>query len=200
VVSVQYKSGQSDNRKGERLTLQQTNTKLPKSTAQITGAPPHSLHEYKRPPTPISLDETDLKILGLLQDNCQLSYRKLGTMLGLSGVIIASRIKTLEEKGVLKGYMVSLDPIKLGFDLTAILYIQVEGGCLDEVGAELSQASNVIGVYEVTGDFDLIAVVKLKDRNSLNTLIKNLLIAPHVKRTLTNITLNVIKEDFKLPF
>ncbi len=180
--------------------MQQTNTKQPKSAVQITGAPPHSLQEYKRPPVSISLDETDLKILSLLQENCQLSYRKLGTMLGLSGVIIASRIKTLEEKGVLKGYMVSLDPVKLGFDLTAILYIQVEGGRLGEVGAELSHASNVIGVYEVTGDFDIIAVAKLKDRESLNTLIKNLLITPHVKRTMTNITLNVIKEDFKLPF
>jgi Lrp/AsnC family transcriptional regulator, regulator for asnA, asnC and gidA len=180
--------------------LQQTNTKQPKSPVQITGAPLHSLHEYKRPPAPISLDETDLKILSLLQENCQLSYRKLGTMLSLSGVIIASRIKTLEEKGVLKGYMVSLDPVKLGFDLTAILYIQVEGGNLGGVGAELSHASNIIGVYEVTGDFDIIAVAKVKDRESLNTLIKNLLITPHVKRTLTNITLNVIKEDFKLPF
>lgn len=187
------------NVKGEHKKLQQTNTKQPKTTAQISGSPPHPLQEYKRPPTPISLDETDLKILTLLQDNCQLSYRKLGTMLGLSGVIIASRIKTLEEKGVLKGYMVTLDPVKLGFDLTAILYIQVEGGYLGEVGAELSRTSNVIGVYEVTGDFDIIAVAKLKDRESLNTLIKNLLITPHVKRTLTNITLNIIKEDFKIP-
>ena len=113
---------------------------------------------------------------------------------------MASRIKVLEEKGVLRGYMVILDPIKLGYDLTAIIYVQVEGGYLKDVESELSRAGNVIGVYEVTGDFDVIAVAKLKDRESLNALIKNLLITPHVKRTLTNITLNVIKEDFKLPF
>jgi Lrp/AsnC family leucine-responsive transcriptional regulator len=57
----------------------------------------------------------DIKILGILQDNCQLSYRKLGTMLGVSGVIVASRIKALEEKGILKGYSVILDPMKLDF-------------------------------------------------------------------------------------
>jgi DNA-binding Lrp family transcriptional regulator len=199
VVSVQYKLKQSDKRKEKSLTLQQTNTKQLKNTAKITEAPPHSLQEYKPPPSSLTIDGMDLKILSLLQDQCPLSYRKLGAILGVSGVIVSSRVKALEEKGVIKGYTVSLDPVKLGFDLTAILYIQVEGGCLSEVGAKLSQASNVIGVYEVTGDFDIIAVAKLKDRESLNTLIKNLLIMPHVKRTLTNIALNVVKEDFKLP-
>lgn len=180
--------------------MQQTNTKTPKNTPHITGAPAQSFEEYKRPPTTISLDQMDIKLLNILQDNCQLSYRKLGTMLGISGVIVASRIKALEEKGILRGYTVILDPVRLGYDLTAIVYVQVEGGCLEGVESELSRTSNVIGVYEVTGDFDVIAVAKLKDRESLNVLIKNLLITPHVKRTLTNITLNVIKEDFKITF
>jgi len=103
------------------------------------------------------------------------------------------------QKGLLKGYTAILDPAKLGYDLTAIIYVQTEGGYLDDVEAELEKTANVIGVYEVTGDFDVIAVAKLRDRDSLNILIKNLLLTPNVKRTLTNITLNVVKEDFKLP-
>jgi Lrp/AsnC family transcriptional regulator for asnA, asnC and gidA len=118
----------------------------------------------------------------------------------LSGVIVASRIKNLEQKGLLKGYTAILDPVKLGYDLTAIIFVQTEGGFLNDIEAELEKTANVIGVYEVTGDFDIIAVAKLRDRESLNILIKNLLLTPHVKRTLTNITLNVVKEDFKLPF
>ncbi len=180
--------------------MQQTNTKNPENTTQITGAPTQSFEDYKRPPSPISLDQMDIKILGILQDNCQLSYRKLGTILGVSGVIVASHIKALEEKGILKDYTVILDPMKLGYDLTAILYVQVESGFLVDVEVELSRTSGVIGVYEVTGDFDVIAVAKLRDRECLNTLIKNLLLTPHVKRTLTNITLNVVKEDFKILF
>ncbi|XHH10616.1 MAG: Lrp/AsnC family transcriptional regulator [Candidatus Bathyarchaeia archaeon] len=195
---VQYYIVNSDKRKEDCERLQQTNTKS-KNFAQITTAPAQSFGDYKRPPAPISLDQTDLKILGILQDNCQLSYRKLGTILGMSGVIVASRIKTLEEKGILRGYSVVLDPVKLGYDLTAILYVQVEGGFLLDVEAELSRTSGVIGVYEVTGDFDVIAVAKLRDRDCLNVLIKNLLLTPHVKRTLTNITLNIVKEDFKIP-
>ena len=121
-------------------------------------------------------------------------------MVGLSGVIVASRIKRLEDVGLVKGYAVILDPIELGFDLTAVVYVQCEGGCLGDVEAGLAKAANVVGVYEVTGDFDLVAVAKLKDREGLNVLIKDLLLTPHVKRTLTNIVLNVVKEDFKVPF
>lgn len=116
----------------------------------------------------------------------------------ISGVMAASRIKNLEDKGILKGYTAILDPVKLGFDLTAVIFIQTEGGYLKDLENELSQMANVIALYEITGDFDIEAVVKLKDRDSLNTLIKNLLVAPHIKKTMTNITLNVVKEDFKV--
>jgi DNA-binding Lrp family transcriptional regulator len=158
-----------------------------------------SFRETKTKQTQIRLDHTDIKILSFLEQNCQISNRKLGSKIGLSGVIVASRIRNLEEKGLLKGYRVILDPPKLGYDLTAIIYVQTEGGYLEDAEAELEKTANVICVYEVTGDFDVIAVAKLKDRESLNSLIKNLLLTPHVKRTLTNITLNVVKEDFNLP-
>ncbi len=144
------------------------------------------------------IDEIDIQILNILQADCQLSLRKIADKIQISGVMTASRIKNLEEKGILKGYTAILDPIKLGYDLTAVIFIQTEGGYLKNLENELSQMSNVITIYEITGDFDIVAVVKLKDRDSLNTLLKNLLVTPHIKKTMTNITLNVVKEDFKI--
>jgi Lrp/AsnC family transcriptional regulator for asnA, asnC and gidA len=143
-------------------------------------------------------DDIDAQILSILQENCHLSLRKLGDKMGTSVVMAASRIKKLEDIGILKGYTVILDPVKLGFDLTVIIFIQTEGGFLKDLEIELSQMANVIALYEITGDFDVVAVVKLKDRDSLNTLIKNLLVTPHIKKTMTNITLNVVKEDFRI--
>lgn len=144
------------------------------------------------------LDKTDLQILGTLQENSHLSYRKLASKLHISGTLTASKIKRMESKGILQGYTAMLDPIKLGYDLTAIIFFQTEGGYIRNLTTELSQMSNVLAVYEITGDFDIVAVVKLKDRDSLNALIKDLLITPHIKKTMTNITLNVVKEDFRL--
>ena len=118
--------------------------------------------------------------------------------MGFSTIVASSRIKNLKEKGILKGYTAILDPVKLGFDLTAVIFIQTEGGYLKDLENELSQMTNVVALYEITGDFDVVAVVKLKDRDGLNSLLKNLLVTPHIKKTMTDITLNVVKEDFRI--
>jgi DNA-binding Lrp family transcriptional regulator len=144
------------------------------------------------------IDKIDLQILNVLQEDSHLSFRKLADKMRITGVMAASRIKNLEDKGILKGYTVVVDPVKLGYDLTAVIFVQTEGGYLGDLENELSQMTNVLALYEITGDFDVVAIVKLKDRDSLNTLIKNLLVTPHIKKTMTNITLNVVKEDFKV--
>jgi Lrp/AsnC family transcriptional regulator, regulator for asnA, asnC and gidA len=152
----------------------------------------------KKPTQKTELDKIDTQILSILQKDCQLSYRKLAEKMHISGVMASARIENLEAKGMVKGYTAILDPVKLGYDLTVVIFIQVEGGYLKDLENDLSQMSNVIALYEITGDFDIVAIVKLKDRDSLNTLIKNLLVTPHIKKTMTNITLNVVKEDLEV--
>jgi Lrp/AsnC family transcriptional regulator, regulator for asnA, asnC and gidA len=144
------------------------------------------------------LDKVDLQILSTLQENSHLSYRKLATKLRISSTMAAAKIKRMENSGFLQGYTALLDPIKLGYDLTAVIFFQAEGGYIKNLTNELSQMSNVLAVYEVTGDFDIVAIVKLKDRDNLNALIKDLFVTPRIKKTITNIALNVVKEDFRL--
>jgi DNA-binding Lrp family transcriptional regulator len=67
-----------------------------------------------------------------------------------------------------------------------------------DIEREIAKTANVVAVYDITGDFDAAVVTKFKDRNSLNTFIKHLLVTPHVRRTVTSVALNVIKEDFKV--
>ncbi len=152
----------------------------------------------RKPNEKAEIDKVDLQILSIMQEDCQLSVRKIANKIHTSGVMAASRIKNLEDKNILKGYTVILDPVKLGFDLTAVIFIQTEGGYLKDLENELSQMANVIALYEITGDFDVVAVVKLKDRDSLNSLLKNLLVTPHIKKTMTSIALSLVKEDFKV--
>ncbi len=152
----------------------------------------------KKPNGKSEIDKVDTQILNILQEDCHLSFRKLSDKMHITAIMAATRIKNLEEEGILKGYTAILDPIKLGYDLTAVIFIQTEGGYLKDLENELAQMANVIAIYEITGDFDVVAVVKLKDRDSLNSLIKNLLVTPHIKKTMTDITLNVVKEDFRM--
>ena len=141
------------------------------------------------------IDDLDLRILSLLQEDCRLSFNKIANRLNVSVGTAFNHIKGLEKKGVLRGYTAVLDSNKLGYNLTVIIMIQAEGIYLSEVENEIAKTSNVVALYDITGDYDAIAIAKFKDRASLNTFIKNLLSTPHLKRTLTNLALNIVKED-----
>jgi DNA-binding Lrp family transcriptional regulator len=144
---------------------------------------------------PKTLDELDMKIMTLLQQDSRISFNKIAEKLGISVGTAYNRVRDLEKNGVVRGYTVILDSTKLGFELTALILIQAEGKHLEEVETEIAKASSVIAVYDITGDYDAAIVTKFKDRASLNDFVKNLLSTSHIKRTVTNVALNVIKED-----
>lgn len=145
-----------------------------------------------------TMDEIDLKIISLLQEDARMSFSRIAGKLGISVGTAYNRIRGLEENGVLKGYTVIVDPAKLGQTLTAIVLIQADGKHLVEVEREVSKIDNVICVYDITGDYDIAVIARFKDRFSLNAFIKSLLRMPHVRRTVTNVVLNVVKEDFRV--
>jgi len=144
------------------------------------------------------VDDIDIQIINLLQEDSRLSFNKIARELGISVGTAYNRIKSLEDRGVLKGYTVIVDPVKVGYSLTAIILIQAEGKHLLDVENEVSKIDNVISVYDITGDFDIAVIARFKDRSSLNNFIKSLLSMPYVKRTVTNVVLNVVKEDLRI--
>jgi len=144
------------------------------------------------------IDEVDLQIINLLQEDSRLSFNKIASKLGISVGTAYNRVKSLEGRGVLKGYTVIMDPVKVGYSLTAIILIQAEGQHLLDVENEIAKMSNVISVYDITGDFDVAVIARFKDRTGLNVFIKDLLAMAYVKRTVTNVVLNVVKEDFRI--
>lgn len=141
-----------------------------------------------------------MQILALLQEDSRLSFNKIAGRLGVSVGTAYNRLKNLEAAGIVKGYTVLLDSNKLGYDLTAIILIQVEGGHLEEVETQIAKSTDVIAVYDITGEYDAALVTKFKDRSMLNDFVKRLLFSPHVKRTVTNVALNVVKEDYQVKF
>jgi len=144
------------------------------------------------------IDDLDLQIIKLLQEDSRISYNKMASKLGASVGTIYNRVKSLEEKGILKGYTAIIDPVKLGYGTIAIILVQAEGAHLVEVENEIAKIDNVVAVYDITGDFDIAVIARFRDRFELNSLVKKLLSMSYVKRTVTNVVLNVVKEDFRI--
>ena len=144
------------------------------------------------------LDGIDFQILRMLQEDSRTSYRKIADALGIALGTVYNRVKRLEDEGVFKAYTVMVDPTKMGYDLTAVILVQAEGPHLAEVEKEIAQSDYTICVYDITGDFDIAVIARFKNRAMLNSFIKEILKMPHVTRTVTNVTLNVVKEDFRI--
>lgn len=145
-----------------------------------------------------NVDEVDLNIIRLLQEDSRKSFNKIAERLGIAVGTAYNRVKNLEERGILKGYTIILDPTKLGYGLTALILIQAEGRYLPEVENELANLDEVISIYDITGDYDIAVVARFMNRAALNNFIKSTLKMPHVSKTVTNVVLNVVKEDFRV--
>jgi len=104
-----------------------------------------------------NIDETSLKILGLLQENARTSYTEIGQKIGMSSSSVKERVQKLEETGVIEKYTVKLSNEKLGFPITAITlwkcadaYIPKEQMLVDI----LRKYPQVLEVLRITGKND----------------------------------------------
>jgi DNA-binding Lrp family transcriptional regulator len=98
----------------------------------------------------------------------------------------------------LKGYTTIVDSVKLGYAFTAVILIQVEGKHLAEVEKEIAQLNQTVCVYDICGDFDITVVAKFRSRFAMNRFIKDMKSMSHVRRAVTSLVFNVVKEDFKV--
>jgi len=144
------------------------------------------------------LDETDVEILKALTLDARLSSRQIAKQCGVSIGTVLSRIKRMENEGIIQGYYALLDHEKLGYELTVVSEITVSKGRLLEVENEIARLPNVCCVYDVTGLTDAVIIAKFKKREELGKFTKRLLAIPFVERTNTHVVLTSIKEDFRL--
>ena len=140
----------------------------------------------------------DFQIISLLQEDCRLSFNKIASRLGISVGTALNHIKDLERRGVLKSYGAIVDLTKLGYGLTAITLIQVEGGHLKDAENEIAMAPNILAAYETIGDYSIVVITKFKDVVDLKAFTNHLVALPFIRKTVTNVACNVIKEDHRI--
>jgi DNA-binding Lrp family transcriptional regulator len=146
----------------------------------------------------MELNETDIKILKNLLEDARFSSRQIAKNVGVSVGTVLSRIKKMEEDGLIKGYVVILDHEKLGYELTVVTEITVSKGRLVEMEKEIAKMPGVCGVYDVTGLTDAVIIAKFKSREDLGRFTKQLLALPYIERTNTHVALTTVKENFRL--
>ena len=143
----------------------------------------------------MTYENLDRKLVNALLGDGRASLRSLGEDLDVSVTTVSNHLSTLEDEGIINGYTPKVDYGALGYDVTAIVQLKVEGSSLPDVTEDLKHHKQMISVYEVTGDYDIIAIGKFTDTDGMNAQIKELLTNPDIKESNTSVVLNAASEN-----
>ena len=119
-------------------------------------------------------DDIDQVLISALMEDSRRSLKALAQISGLSSPSVAERLRRLEERGVLKGYTVEIDPKCFGYQLQAIVRIRPLPGQLQEVERQIQAIAEFTECDKVTGDNCFIARLHVRSMEQLDTLLDRL--------------------------
>lgn len=143
----------------------------------------------------MTYENLDAKLVNALLGDGRASLRSLAEELDVSVTTVSNHLRDLEEEGVIEGYTPSINYETLGYDVTAILQLKVEGSALPEVTERLKEQKYMTSVYEVTGDYDVIAIAKFHDTDGMNEQIKEVLTNADIRESNTSVVLSAVTEN-----
>ena len=149
----------------------------------------------------MTYENLDTELVNALLGDGRASLRSLSEELDVSVTTVSNHLNDLEETGVIEGYAPIVDYDALGYDVTAVIQLNVEGSALPEISDRLREHEQMLSVYEVTGEYDVVAIGKFSDTDDMNDEIKALLDDPGILETNTSVVLNAVTEheQFELP-
>jgi len=142
----------------------------------------------------MDIDDIDRQIVNALLGNGRASARDIAGETGVAATTVSKRLSALEDDDVIESYVPQVDYDALGYDVTAVFHLSVDGGGLPEVVERLRAHHQMVGVYEVTGDHDIVAIGKFTDTDEMNAEIKDLLTSPDITATNTSVVLDTVQE------
>lgn len=153
------------------------------------------------------LEEDDLKLLRSLQHRCDRPLKEVALETGQPVTSASSRVKALEDMGVIKGYKAVVDPSKVNRPAAALVMVSFvyrppeQGRILSqrEAAKEIALLPEVQEVHLITGEYDLAVKVRARDIESLGKFVVDRLRSIRgVDRTLTCMVLHTEKETLEL--
>lgn len=144
-------------------------------------------------------DKTDLAILRILLQDARRTLQEIGAEVGLSPTSCWSRIKRLQDEGVIKRYTVEVDPASLGYQDTVIVQLTLESHTEDTLyafGQVLATIPEILEAYLVSGDYDYYIRIAVRDTRDYERLLREKLYKiPGIRHSKSHFVLRVLKES-----
>jgi Lrp/AsnC family leucine-responsive transcriptional regulator len=146
------------------------------------------------------LDDTDIKILLHLQKDGRAQRNRIAEMVGLSVPSVSERMRKLEERKLIEGYHAVLNARRFHFDITAFIFVEVDGSSYYE--NFVHQASNdpeILECHSITGEGSHVLKIRTTDTAAFEQLLSRIQSWDGVKKTRSNLVLSSFKETRELP-
>ncbi|MDP2349739.1 MAG: Lrp/AsnC family transcriptional regulator [Chloroflexota bacterium] len=147
-----------------------------------------------------SLDETDARILGMLQADGRRSYADLGAELGMAGPSAYERVKKLEARAVIRGYSADVDPAAAGLTVLAFTWVtQAPGTVALDLTPEFAAIPEIEECHHIAGAADYILKIRARDKNHMGAIVRRVQTTRHVFSTETDVVFSTGFEGRAIP-
>ena len=137
----------------------------------------------------------------MLQENARVTQADVAKAVGLAPSAVLERIRKLETKGVIRGYIADIDPRVAELPLLAFVSVRTSEYGPEQPSAQaLARIAEVLEVHHVAGDDCYLLKVRARDAEHLGQLLRQqIATVPHVISTRTTIVLGTCKETSRIP-
>jgi len=148
------------------------------------------------------LDQLDRRILSALSENGRLTTSALAEQVGLSTSPCWTRVKRLEETGAIEKYVAVLNHGNLGYNNVAFVEITLDkhdDKALERFGGALARIPEVMEAYLVTGDYDYLIKVVVRDTDHYERFLRQALYRiPGIRQSRTTFGLRTLKRQISI--
>ncbi len=145
------------------------------------------------------IDDIDYKILVILQDRSRIPNAEVARQVGMAPSAVLERIRKLEDRGIIEGYEIRLNPQPFNQGLMAFVQVFVQSPCNADLAAQLSAVTGVQDVHQVAGVDGYLLKLRVADNGELGRVIaEEICPLSGVQQTRTSIVLNTVKETRKI--
>jgi Lrp/AsnC family leucine-responsive transcriptional regulator len=149
--------------------------------------------------TTAQLDDIDRQILALLQRDARMTNAAIAAEVGLTAPSVFERVRKLEQRGVIQGYTINIDPAALGKPMTALIRLTAAFDERYNAGIKaISEDPDVLECYNVAGEDCLVLKTKCGSPSDLENLLGRIRSQITVQRSVTMIALRALKENAPL--
>ncbi len=149
------------------------------------------------------LNEVDSAILEILQADARISNAELARRVNLSPPTTLTRVRRLEESGLIDGHVTLVNHRRAGYDMLCFVSISLQLHDIEQVTGfreAVQQMPKVLECHHVTGEYDyLLKVVAHNTKDLESFLLEKLTPIPGVARIHTSLVLNEVKSTTAIP-